>query len=453
MADRIRVDTEQFNKWIRMLDGVADDVQSVRSKLLRIDTSAEWWEEVRTSVGGQTFRRVFAPGTFQPLGCGVGGGTVSGRTTVSAMAASLSAYSKDIDAVSQKVAAARSCFENTEAKIISAIDALSAGTGRDEASVGASLHASDLEQGVSIADIFSDWFSKLKTGAHVVSGKLSEWKSAIVQSWKEKGTIYRIVKGVGAAVQIVGGVATVVCAALGTGVTAGMGAPATVVVGVYGANSAISGIADLWNCITGDVDKIGNVDVLKSGMSIIGGQAGKWLGNEQIGQSVGEAVYHAGSIATVVVSMKNLAGKIIQSPNAGASLKQSIELTKQTLKNAKGEVSQGLKGVWDIATKSDLSAIKYDFAMLKHTIPNICNVVSDVGLIKSGVENGCKLIDKGGNLVESITDWSINRKSIDPLKEIKDTLSGSAGAVDDIKNIWDGAKDYLEYKSLIGGRA
>lgn len=449
MADRIRVDTEQFNKWSRMLDGVADDVQSVRSKLLRIDTSAEWWNEVRTSVGGQTFRRAFAPGTFQPLGCGVGGGTVSGRTTVSAMAASLSAYSKDIDAVSQKVAAARNCFENTEAKIISAIDALSAGTGQDEASVGASLHASDLEQGVSIVDIFSDWFSKLKTGAQVVSGKLSDWKSAIVQSWKDKGTIYRIVKGVGAAVQIVGGVATVVCAIAGTGVTAGMGAPATILVGAYGANSAISGIADLWNCITGDVDKIGNVDALKSGMSIIGGQVGKWLGNEQIGQSVGEAVYHAGSIATVVYTMKNLGDKIIQSKHAGTSLKQSIELTKETLQKAKGEVSQGLKGVWDIATKTDLSMLRHDFKLLEYTVPNIVKVASDAELIKKGVVNGYNLIDKSGKLIESITDWSINRGPFNAMKKINDALEVQSKK----DKISDAIRVYQECKGLIGGRA
>ena len=108
MADRIRVDTEQFNKWSRMLDGVADDVQSVRSKLLRIDTSAEWWNEVRTTPWKANFRG--ANGRIITQGAR---GTFTGGTAVSALADSLSSYSKDIDAVSQKVAAARNCFENT----------------------------------------------------------------------------------------------------------------------------------------------------------------------------------------------------------------------------------------------------------------------------------------------------------------------------------------------------
>lgn len=127
MADRIRVDTDQFNKWSRMLDGVADDVQSVRSKLLRIDTSAEWWKEVPATTWRANFRGANGRIITQCVE-----GAFTGRAAVSALADSLSSYSKDIDAVSQKVAAARNCFDDVENKLIGVFSGLGNGTENDK---------------------------------------------------------------------------------------------------------------------------------------------------------------------------------------------------------------------------------------------------------------------------------------------------------------------------------
>ena len=165
MADRIHVDTDQFGKWSRMLEGVADDVQGVRSRLLRIDTSAEWWSEVPDI--GVSFLTIFGSERLRPLGCPASSGkTGGGNGTIRAIAEGLSNYSRGMDEVSQKVIAAKNLFDGTEKRLTGVFSGMGGGSENDtytgSGDNNPNVHNYDFSRVFGYSEDQSKWTDEMK---------------------------------------------------------------------------------------------------------------------------------------------------------------------------------------------------------------------------------------------------------------------------------------------------
>lgn len=282
-----------------------------------------------------------------------------------------------------------------------------------------------------ISTYIEDW----KTGAEIIKTSISNCASAIAEDYESKGASYRFVNGALGVAKMIGGTATLVASIAGTGITAGMSAPATVLIGTYGANTAISGLSDLINSITGNVDDIGNVNLLKSSFEGVGGQVGEWMGNREFGESVGNAVYTVGEIATIVVSLENLSGQIKQAHSAAGTLGESVSKTKVMLGEASKEIPDALNQLGAIVTKTPISEIPYRMSQLTHSIPAINKVMSDISLIQKGVETGDTLINKGIDVVNTLAGCeTIEPFNID-LNGAPAIIKGVLDGVDKIEGI------------------
>ncbi len=301
-----------------------------------------------------------------------------------------------------------------------------------------------------VKDTAEKLWDGLKTGAKQIKGKLSDCVTAIKKDWNDKGITYRVVKGIGAVADIAVGAATVVGAVMGTGITAGLGTPATVLVGTYGANQFVNGCADLFNCITGDVDKVGNVNVLKSITSGITGQVGEWLGNRKIGESIGNAIYSVGELGTVAVNITALSGKIKQAHTSASTLSKSVEAGKKLLSEAGKELPNAIKGIGYIVQNPG-SGIRYNLHMLSKQVPNIMKVVSDTELVIKGVQTGQKLIDKGIQVVNDLAGYNmVNKPEFMPeLKTVKDAISAPGDMIDKVKESGDTISDAFKVFQIV----
>lgn len=301
-----------------------------------------------------------------------------------------------------------------------------------------------------------------KTGATMIKGTISNWVSAIKEDYEAKGTSYRIIKGLGAVVDIAVGTGTLVCAIAGTGVTAGLGAPATVLIGAYGGNQAISGFADLFNCITGNVDDVGEVNLLKSFSTGVCGQAGKWLGNREMGESVGEAIYTIGGITSTVVSLTNLSGQIKQAHSSGKTLSQSVETTKKMVADASKEISgvfskvgkaNGISDAGYLLKNCKISNLKYEITMLSKQLPSVCKIVSDANLVTKGVEESKKIIDAGIEVVNTLAGWEMIQeptyfKSVEQFNKSVDKITDPLDPIDKIKDSGEKISDVFSIQLL-----
>ena len=247
------------------------------------------------------------------------------------------------------------------------------------------------------------------TGAKMIGEGLEQVSSYCEKNWKEKGWIYRTVKATGALVSAVAGVATLVGAVVGTGVTAGLGAPATVLIGTYAANQAISGFADFYNAVFGDVDKIGEVDVLKSGISAVTGEVGSWFGNEDAGEKVGEVIYSIGSVATTVISVKNSFSKLSEAKSSASTFKGCLKNAKDMVSKAAKEIPKAIGEVGYFLCDVPVERLALEAKLLSYTIPNIMDVVSDISLINKSVEGAMKVINGGIKVIETIAEIDVQK--------------------------------------------
>ena len=119
MADKIRVNTDLLGKWSNQLNGVSEDVNSVRSMLASLDTSAEWWQELSGIKCGVSIHsgKMYA--------------SKSAADAVKAIQNVMAAYSRDIDGTASAIMKAKNCFEAVESRLCSAFDSLANGTQND----------------------------------------------------------------------------------------------------------------------------------------------------------------------------------------------------------------------------------------------------------------------------------------------------------------------------------
>lgn len=426
MTDTIRFDEDYLEEIARSIRKLSNSLQDASNDMSRLNV-----DDTGAGGLGTSFRC-----RLGSVGAVASGGNMSAAFRQSAIC--LSRLSDYAERLSQNVQIVSSRFVATENDLLRSMGV--------EVEEGFNIGSAVRAAGEAITDIGGAIVSGIgnigkaivdnwKTGASMIVGKLSEWKSALVKDWEEKGLSYRIVKGIGAAVEIVGGLATVVCAVAGTGITAGLGTPATVLIGTYGANTAISGFADLYNCIFGDVEKVGEVDLLKSMLKGVCGQTGKWLGNEKLGQSVGEAIYTVGGLTATVVSVTNLAGQIKQANSAAGTLKESWKSAKQMMSKASKEIPDALSGLGYIANNVSLRDIPYNLALMSKQIPNITSVIADAKLVSKGVSYGKKFIDAGVDIVNSFADYEMVQEPalIKTYEQAKKAMTFPGKTVDDMK--------------------
>lgn len=167
---------------------------------------------------------------------------------------------------------------------------------------------------------------------------------------------------------------------------------------IYTANSINSSLSDLKNLWGGDIDQVGEVDLLEEFLTFSGGEIGEMLGNRELGETVGNGVYALGSITITLNELSVLSDKITQAPNFAP------------WSDLSGEIKTGAQGIWDIATNSpitanwtgivptlDFSAVQYDMKLLSYTVPNLMETGETVSLGIDVIKNyakGLKVEDK-----------------------------------------------------------
>jgi len=265
---------------------------------------------------------------------------------------------------------------------------------------------------------------KKKYGNVVQKGK--NCISWVKKSYQDRGIVYTAIQYGKAAGKVVGG-----CAALAAVVASG-GALAPLVT-VYGINDIMSGaidIANIHNSVkNGGTAEIDEANLLKEGMEIVGGAAGgavgKIVGNEDLGKEVGEKMgsimYTTGDVVSKVYTLETTFDKIHQAKdfNFGGIASES----KNTM-----------SGLWDLATKTDIKNLKYEYQLFKYQIPNTVNAVNNLSLIgdlASTLTGGYK--DIMNSAAEQWLDGkNFNIKNM-TLGSDDSYLGGLAGKIGDIK--------------------
>ena len=265
---------------------------------------------------------------------------------------------------------------------------------------------------------------KKKYGNVVQKGK--DCISWVKKSYQDRGIVYTAIQYGKAAGKVVGG-----CAALAAVVASG-GALAPLVT-VYGINDIMSGaidIANIHNSVkNGGTAEIDEANLLKEGLEIVGGAAGgavgKIVGHEDLGQEVGEKMgsimYTTGDVVSKVYTLETTFDKIHQAKdfNFGGIASES----KNTM-----------SGLWDLATKTDIKNLKYEYQLFKYQIPNTVNAVNNLSLIgdlASTLTGGYK--DIMNSAAEQWLDGkNFNIKNM-TLGSDDSYLGGLAGKIGDIK--------------------
>lgn len=265
---------------------------------------------------------------------------------------------------------------------------------------------------------------KKKYGNVVQKGK--DCISWVKKSYQDRGIVYTAIQYGKAAGKVVGG-----CAALAAVVASG-GALAPLVT-VYGINDIMSGaidIANIHNSVkNGGTAEIDEANLLKEGMEIVGGAAGgavgKIVGNEDLGKEVGEKMgsimYTTGDVVSKVYTLETTFDKIHQAKDFSFG-------------GIASESKNTMSGLWDLATKTDIKNLKYEYQLFKYQIPNTVNAVNNLSLIgdlASTLTGGYK--DIMNSAAEQWLDGkNFNIKNM-TLGSDDSYLGGLAGKIGDIK--------------------
>lgn len=249
-----------------------------------------------------------------------------------------------------------------------------------------------------VVDFAGNVASGFKTGVAAVVDVVQDSVAFWVEDYQSKGLTYKVIQSVSAVVKIAASVTA--CTAMWSSVlgTGGGSVPVAALSTIYTANSINSSLSDLKNLWGGDIDQVGEVDLLEEFLTFSGGEIGEMLGNRELGETVGNGVYALGSITITLNELSVLSDKITQAPNFAP------------WSDLSGEIKTGAQGIWDIATNSpisanwtgivptlDFSAVQYDMKLLSYTVPNLMETGETVSLGIDVIKNyakGLKAEDK-----------------------------------------------------------
>lgn len=238
----------------------------------------------------------------------------------------------------------------------------------------------------STGDTKASWWDKIKekvnTGKEMIStgvAKAVDWTkgavSTVVNDYKNKGVSWKIVKTAGA---VASGIGAVVSAAAAWGVTggsAGLAAPAAVLVTAHSVNTLTSSFSDIYNCWFGDKEQVGNVNVLKS------------LDQKILGETAGSIAYNVGSLTATIASISALVGKVKQAPDLWKAIKGTGKELKEGASNLWGLAGDVVKG------NIPLSHLGAQLSLLNMSMENVNDVSKCFGIITTAGKTTKKLAD------------------------------------------------------------
>lgn len=238
----------------------------------------------------------------------------------------------------------------------------------------------------STGDTKASWWDKIKekvnTGKEIIStgvAKAVDWTkgavSTVVNDYKNKGVSWKIVKTAGA---VASGIGAVVSAAVAWGVTggsAGLAAPAAVLVTAHSVNTLTSSFSDIYNCWFGDKEQVGNVNVLKS------------LDQKVLGETAGSIAYNVGSLTATIASISALVGKVKQAPDLWKAIKGTGKELKEGASNLWGLAGDVVKG------NIPLSHLGAQLSLLNMNMENVNDVSKCFGIITTAGKTTKKLAD------------------------------------------------------------
>ncbi len=238
----------------------------------------------------------------------------------------------------------------------------------------------------STGDTKASWWDKIKekvnTGKEIIStgvAKAVDWTkgavSTVVNDYKNKGVSWKIVKTAGA---VASGIGAVVSAAAAWGVTggsAGLAAPAAVLVTAHSVNTLTSSFSDIYNCWFGDKEQVGNVNVLKS------------LDQKVLGETAGSIAYNVGSLTATIASISALVGKVKQAPDLWKAIKGTGKELKEGASNLWGLAGDVVKG------NIPLSHLGAQLSLLNMNMENVNDVSKCFGIITTAGKTTKKLAD------------------------------------------------------------
>lgn len=238
----------------------------------------------------------------------------------------------------------------------------------------------------STGDTKASWWDKIKEKVNAGKEKIStgvakavDWTkgavSTVVNDYKNKGVSWKIVKTAGA---VASGIGAVVSAAAAWGVTggsAGLAAPAAVLVTAYSVNTLTSSFSDIYNCWFGDKEQVGNVNVLKS------------LDQKVLGETAGSIAYNVGSLTATIASISALVGKVKQAPDLWKAIKGTGKELKEGASNLWGLAGDVVKG------NIPLSHLGAQLSLLNMSMENVNDVSKCVGIITTAGKTTKKIAD------------------------------------------------------------
>lgn len=238
----------------------------------------------------------------------------------------------------------------------------------------------------STGDTKASWWDKIKekvnTGKEIIStgvAKAVDWTkgavSTVVNDYKNKGVSWKIVKTAGA---VASGIGAAVSAAAAWGVTggsAGLAAPAAVLVTAHSVNTLTSSFSDIYNCWFGDKEQVGNVNVLKS------------LDQKVLGETAGSIAYNVGSLTATIASISALVGKVKQAPDLWKAIKGTGKELKEGASNLWGLAGDVVKG------NIPLSHLGAQLSLLNMNMENVNDVSKCFGIITTAGKTTKKLAD------------------------------------------------------------
>lgn len=253
----------------------------------------------------------------------------------------------------------------------------------------------------------------VKKKAEKVKNTFEKAITSVITSYYSQGTVYKIVqygKAICTAAKGVCKIAGAVGSLIGSG---GMSAPVAVL-------ALISGVNDVWNSImdatytyTGDYDKIGQ-NMLKDKLAEGGKTIGSALGNEKIGELLGNATYYGIDIVTSLASMQLSWDKIKQ-------------LSATDMSKMSGELKEIANLDVSNIFMTDLETLRYQTKLAGYAFKETKNFISNVGAVMKLGENAVEVGRGFNNIYTSYNPDFVNSNlnTIDNILNVKKFVKNS----------------------------
>lgn len=242
---------------------------------------------------------------------------------------------------------------------------------------------------------FKDAYDTITDGAADTVSDIQDTAAAWILDYVNKGNVYKIVKTVEAGGAIVASVVGIVGIWTGDVFSCGAATGFAVVDTVYGVNTITSSVADIKNCWWGDVEKVGKVDLLKSGNETVMGNLSEMLGfDRDAGKKAGDFLYGAGSLSSAAYHIGTDISKLEQSPDLLESLKNNFTEVRIHKDGAEAtDIDYFTHGIGKLVTDTNLKDLGLQGKLLKMEVPSLTDTYDTLKTSKDVFENAKKFVD------------------------------------------------------------